>query len=147
MDSFGAPPPLAHAGPVPDWTLLGAPLPPAAAPTAHLVGMRQRGEVEAIAAAMADEQRADPSDTSVFDAAVLDTYRWALGLRPAPVTGRTGPVDSEALELEDDTADGLIHKSGSIPQAYAVGVQHAAMWLQGLTDDQPWPGAYTWVAA
>ncbi|GAA2836755.1 hypothetical protein ACFQ0M_48795 [Kitasatospora aburaviensis] len=134
----------APTGPVPGWPASVPPPPPAAAPTAHLVGTRERAEVEAIVVAMEDERGQPDFEQSQFEDAVLDTYRWALGRRPAPVTGRTGPVDDEALDQEDDTADALIYTPGSIPQKYAVGVQHAAMWLRGQTDDQPWPGVYTW---
>lgn len=127
------PPPPRRAGPPAPF-----PPPPAAAPTAHLIGTRPRAQVEAIIANIDQAWAAYPDSKDTFAQAVRDTYEWALGRRPGPVTGRTSPVDDEALEREDDTANDLIYTRGSIPRDYAVGVQHAAMWLQGLTEDQPW---------
>ncbi len=129
------------------WPAAVPPPPPTAAPTAHLIGARERAQVEAIVAAMEQERSGPHPFESKFEDAILDTYQWALGRRPGPLTGRSaGPVDDEALEREDDTANDLIYTPGSIPQKYAVGVQHTAMWLLGLTNDQPWSGVYTWAA-
>lgn len=93
-----------------------------------------------------EQERSRPqSFESKFEDAILDTYHWALGRRPGPVTGHAGPVDEAALDREDDVADELIHSRG-VPRDYAVGVQHTAMWLLGQTEDQPWSGLYHWTA-
>ncbi|MEY9961512.1 hypothetical protein [Streptacidiphilus sp. MAP5-52] len=109
-------------------------------PTADQVGRRPIRDVEAL---VADLERALATEASTrqepFPQGVLAAFRWALGRAPAPFTQAAGPPDSAALLAEDDAANAAIYsKDRAVMQGFAVGVQHAAMWLRGKTQDAPW---------
>lgn len=67
---------------------------------------------------------------------VSAAYQWATGQSPAPYTGRTGIPDRAQLQAEDDAADEALRMGPR--RTFANGVQHAVMWILGLTEDQPW---------
>ncbi|MFG3207927.1 hypothetical protein [Streptomyces sp. NPDC048192] len=115
------------------------PPPPDTAPAAVMVGKRTVAEVAAIVDNMEYAVRAKGYELEEWHQGILAAYTWVLGVAAtAPLTGRTshGIPDAAQLRAEDDAAEEAL-RSGP-RRKYANGVQHAVMWVRGLTDDQPW---------
>ncbi|MGW1043671.1 hypothetical protein [Streptomyces sp. NPDC002547] len=120
-------------------TQQSAPPPPDAAPAAATVGKRTVAEVAAIVDNMEYAVRVEGYELEEWHQGILAAYSWVLGTAAtAPVTGRTshGIPDAAQLRVEDDAAEEGLRLGPR--RKYANGVQHAVMWVRGLTDDQPW---------
>lgn len=119
-------------GPAPQQTV--PPLPDAP-PAEALVGRRPLAEVAAlldnIEQALSTGYRLEE-----FHEGVRATYLWAAGQGRSPITDRAAGIpDAWQLRAEDDAAEAALRGPR---RRYANGVQHAAMWLRGATEDQPW---------
>ncbi|AEY94351.1 hypothetical protein SHJG_p236 (plasmid) [Streptomyces hygroscopicus subsp. jinggangensis 5008] len=119
--------------------------PPAAGPTAQqtapppteaLVGRRTLADVTALLDNIEHALRSGYR-LEEFHEGVRAAYLWAIGKAPSPITDRAaaGIPDARQLRAEDDAAEAAMRGPR---RRYANGVQHAAMWLRGATDDQPW---------
>ncbi|MGP3691158.1 hypothetical protein ACTVZO_41930 [Streptomyces sp. IBSNAI002] len=109
--------------------------PPGVPPAEALVGRRPLAEVTALLDNI-EHAAGTGYRLEEFHEGVRATYLWAIGRGPGPVTGRTASIpDARQLRAEDDAAEGAMRGPR---RRYANGVQHAAMWLRGATQDQPW---------
>lgn len=108
-------------------------------PTADQVGRREIRDLEALVADTEHRWAVGLNTPSDFDKGVHAVFLWALGRARAPFTQVGGPPDLAALLAEDDAAYAEVYsRDRRVKQAYAVGAQHAAMWLRGKTQDAPW---------
>lgn len=109
--------------------------PPDAPPAEPLVGRHTLAEVIALLDNIEHAVRTG-YQLEEFHEGVQATYRWAVGQGRAPITDRAvGIPDARQLRAEDDAAEAAMRGPR---RRYANGVQHAAMWLRGATQDQPW---------
>jgi hypothetical protein len=112
-----------------------APPPPDAPPAEPLVGRRTLAEVTALLDNIEHAVRTG-YQLEEFHEGVRATYRWAVGQGRSPISDRAvGIPDARQLRAEDDQAEAAMRGPR---RRYANGVQHAAMWLRGATQDQPW---------
>jgi hypothetical protein len=112
-----------------------APPPPDGPPAEALVGRRPLTEVTAL---LDNIERALRTGYRLeeFHEGVRATYLWATGQGRSPITDRAAGIpDPRQLRAEDDAAEAAMRGPR---RRYANGVQHAAMWLRGATEDQPW---------
>ncbi|MFJ2922885.1 hypothetical protein [Streptomyces sp. NPDC087307] len=115
--------------------------PPAGAPAVQqtpdepLVGKRTLAEVARLLDNIGHAVRTG-YQLEEFHEGVRATYLWAVGQGRSPLTDRAAGIpDVRQLRAEDDAAEAAIRGPR---RRYANGVQHAAMWLRGATQDQPW---------
>lgn len=75
-----------------------------------------------------------------FDAGAVAVFDWVLGDGPEPLWGQEAPTP-EAMRRTDEGAVLAIYGRHGAPevssQPWAVGVQHAAMWVRGNTRRSP----------
>ncbi|MEU0032029.1 hypothetical protein [Streptomyces sp. NPDC006335] len=104
-------------------------------PEEPLVGRRTLAEVTALLDNIEHAVRTG-YQLEEFHEGVRATYRWAVGQGRSPISDRpAGIPDARQLRAEDDEAEAAMRGPR---RRYANGVQHAAMWLRGATQDQPW---------
>lgn len=88
------------------------------------------------------EQMAEGADQFEydFDAGAAAVFDWVLGEGPEPLWGQEAPTP-EAMRRTDEGAVLAIYGRRGAPevssQRWAVGVQHAAMWVRGNTRRSP----------
>ncbi|MGW1101317.1 hypothetical protein ACWD64_37830 [Streptomyces antibioticus] len=112
-----------------------APPPPDEPPAEALVGRRALTEVTALLDNIEHAVRTG-YQLEEFHEGVRATYRWAVGQARSPITDRAAGIpDAPQLRAEDDAAEAAMRGPR---RRYANGAQHAAMWLRGATQDQPW---------
>lgn len=111
------------------------PLPDTAPAEATTVGRRTIAEITALVENI-QYALSQGYEMPEFHEGVRDAYRWVLGQSAASYTGRMGIPDGAQLRAEDDAADEALRTGPR--RKHANGVQHAVMWVRGLTDDQPW---------
>ncbi|MGW3491549.1 hypothetical protein [Streptomyces sp. NPDC001054] len=112
-----------------------AALPPSTPPAEPVIGRRTLAEVVAL---LDNIEYAVQTGYQLeeFHEGVRATYWWAVGRAPSPITDRApGIPATQQLRAEDDAAEAAMRGPR---RRYANGVQHAAMWLRGGTQDQPW---------
>ncbi|MGD6757285.1 hypothetical protein [Streptomyces sp. BH105] len=112
---------------------------PETVPAAAMVGKRPVAEVAAILDNMEYAVRTRGYELEEWHQGIRAAYTWAIGTADtSPITGRTpqGIPDAANLRVEDDAAEEALRTGPR--RTYANGVQHAVMWVRGLTDDQPW---------
>jgi len=103
------------------------------------IGKRPIRDVEALVAEMEQRWSTRLETRSDFDHGVHTTFLWALGRGAAAFTQAAGPPTAAQLLAEDDAAYAEIYSPDrAVKQGFAVGVQHAALWLRGRTLDAPW---------
>ncbi|MFF4828193.1 hypothetical protein ACFY20_35510 [Streptomyces sp. NPDC001312] len=110
--------------------------PTAPPPAEALVGTRTLVEVATLLDNIRYAVESHRYELEEFHEGVRATYLWAVGQGPSPITDRAGGIpDARQLRAEDDAAEAAMRGPR---RRYANGVQHAAMWLRGATQDQPW---------
>ena len=77
---------------------------------------------------------------STFRQGAIAVYDWLLGVAPAPISGVTAST-RDAVKNEEQLAHQAIYGVRGAPevisQDWAVGVEHACLWVRGLTEDPP----------
>lgn len=78
-------------------------------------------------------------ESKVTEGAIA-VYDWLLGVTTAPISGVT-MATREAVKNEEQLAHRAIYGVRGAPdvisQDWAVGVEHACLWVRGLTEDPP----------
>lgn len=77
---------------------------------------------------------------SAFLEGAIAVYDWLLGEAPAPWS-ELGPATHEAVVQAQNSANAAIYGAPGAPDVvsrkWAVGVEHACMWVRGITAEPP----------
>lgn len=90
-------------------------------------------------AAQIDALSAATGPASDFDQGARAALVWLTTGGPGPLTGLRSelPATPRVIVRELAAAEALVSRDASAPQWYAMGVEHALMWAEGVTPAPP----------